>query len=244
MAKNAGKNAFAALRVEDDSDHEFQTVASNTKKKGASKPASKSAPKAPVVSTSPKAVHLTDGLVLHPVGKKTKKGTKNKAKVIDEETGFVVQDAPDNYNEDKKFQQQLKEALRESEEQSQMVKESLIAAMNPEDITVAAIAKELSSASMGTASIREKMLELQGIAHTSRLEAEAARATLSDYKKRYKKVVEILFEAEVHERADLAKKLVVSRQVEKDLSEQVDDLRVDLERARTKIHELETKLNK
>lgn len=49
---------------------------------------------------------------------------------------------------------------------------------------------------MGTASIREKMLELQGIAHTSRLEAEAARATLSDYKKRYKKVVEILFEAE------------------------------------------------
>lgn len=44
--------------------------------------------------------------------------------------------------------QQLKEALRESEEQSQMVKESLIAAMNPEDITVAAIAKELSSASV------------------------------------------------------------------------------------------------
>lgn len=27
--------------------------------------------------------------------------------VIDEETGFVVQDAPDNYNEDKKFQQVL-----------------------------------------------------------------------------------------------------------------------------------------
>lgn len=26
MAKNVGKNAFAALRVEDDSDHEFQTV--------------------------------------------------------------------------------------------------------------------------------------------------------------------------------------------------------------------------
>lgn len=49
---------------------------------------------------------------------------------------------------------------------------------------------------MGTASIREKMLELQGIAHAARVEAETARAQMDDYKRRYRKVVSILFEAE------------------------------------------------
>ncbi|GMT01336.1 hypothetical protein PENTCL1PPCAC_23510, partial [Pristionchus entomophagus] len=243
MAKNAKANMFSMLRLEDDSDGEFSSVASKNKKKGALKPISRpAAPRPPVVSTNPNAVHLDDGLVVHAVAKK-KKGGKNKAKVIDEETGFVVQDAPDNYNEEKKFQQNLKDALRESEEQIRVEQERVLAAMRPEDVTVAQIAKELSTANMGTASIREKMLELQGHAHAARIEAETARAQMEDYKRRYRKVVSILFEAEVQERADLAKKLVTSRQVETDLSEQISDLRVDLERARTKIHELETKLN-
>lgn len=35
----------------------------------------------PVYSTSPNALHLDDGLVVHAVAKKTKKGAKGKAKV-------------------------------------------------------------------------------------------------------------------------------------------------------------------
>lgn len=62
--------------------------------------------------------------------------------------------------------QQLKEALRESEEQSQMVKESLIAAMNPEDVTVAAIAKELSSASVSDHSSLIILLNCTGTSTT------------------------------------------------------------------------------
>ncbi|GMR54346.1 hypothetical protein PMAYCL1PPCAC_24541, partial [Pristionchus mayeri] len=242
MSKNVAKaSKFSMLRLEDDSDGEFEAV---SRKKVAAKAVSKpAAPRQPVVSTNPNAVHLNDGLVVHAVGKKTKKNAKNKAKVVDEETGFVVQDAPDNYNEEKRFQQQLKEALRESEEQQQIEQQNLVAAMNPEDVTVAQIVKELSNASMGTASIREKMLELQNIAHTAHVEAETAHALMEDYKRRYKKVVTILFEAEVQERADLAKKLVTSRQVETDLSEQINVLRVDLEKARTKIHDLESRLN-
>lgn len=232
--KVATASKFSMLRVEDDSDGEFERV---PKKKGASKPAGKPAPRAPVVPSSANAFRLDDGLVVHAVEKK-KKGAKNKAKVIDEETGFVVQDAPENYNEDKRFQQQLKEALRESEEIAQA---ELAAAMSPEDVTVAQITKELGTANYGTSSIREKMLDLQEIAHAARVEAQTAHAQMEDYKRRYRKVVSILFEAEVQERADLAKKLVMSRQVETDLSEQINELRVDLERARTRIHELETK---
>ncbi|GMT29172.1 hypothetical protein PFISCL1PPCAC_20469, partial [Pristionchus fissidentatus] len=241
---NVGKaSKFSMLRMEDDSDSEFQAASSQSKKKGASKPVAKPVVhRMPLVrSASPNAVHLDDGLVVHAVGKKTKKGAKNKAKVVDEETGFVVQDAPDNYNEDKRYQQQLKEALRESE-QIQCEKENEMR-MNPEDVTVAQIAKELKTANMGTSSIRDKMVELQGISHVARVEANDARAQMEDYKRRYRKVVSILFEAEVQERADLAKKLVTSRQVEKDLCEQITELRADLEKARTKITELEARLN-
>ncbi|KAM3720734.1 G kinase-anchoring protein [Dirofilaria immitis] len=81
--------------------------------------------------------------------------------------------------------------------------------------------------------LRQMMLENQ-----VKLNAESE---VTKYKSRYKKLCELLKDAEVNEKAHMAADLEKARTVEKELSCQIGELRGELMQARSKIRELEVK---
>uniref|UniRef100_A0A0M3J3K9 TACC_C domain-containing protein n=1 Tax=Anisakis simplex TaxID=6269 RepID=A0A0M3J3K9_ANISI len=69
-----------------------------------------------------------------------------------------------------------------------------------------------------------------------------ANADVEKYRSRYKKICELLRDAEVNEKAHMAAELDKARRVETELSTQIGTLQGELMQAKSKIHELEVKV--
>ncbi|CAJ0596170.1 unnamed protein product [Cylicocyclus nassatus] len=94
------RSKFACLNIDDDSDEEFTNVTKG--KKGGSH------------KTDSHKVKNGGSLIVHSVEKRPKAKRGPKAKVVDDATGLVVQDADENYAAEQKFREDLKRAMRES----------------------------------------------------------------------------------------------------------------------------------
>uniref|UniRef100_A0A183UXP1 TACC_C domain-containing protein n=1 Tax=Toxocara canis TaxID=6265 RepID=A0A183UXP1_TOXCA len=188
--------------------------------------------------------------------------------VVDSD-GFIVQDADEDYIE-KKFREDLREALKNSRESASNVhtppptsaqtsetsveKVENVSDKNPAETVIADLDKratELLNREGGQNKARERQLmtlyraKLLETLTQLTVQTEAAlkaEAEANKYRNRYKRICELLRDAEVNEKAHLTVELEKARKMEAELSTQVGTLQGELMQARTRIHELEVRL--
>uniref|UniRef100_A0AAF5PYL4 Uncharacterized protein n=1 Tax=Wuchereria bancrofti TaxID=6293 RepID=A0AAF5PYL4_WUCBA len=203
--------------------------------------------------------------------KRKNKGKKTKKMPIVMEDGFIVQDGDGDYMEKKYHEdlQQAMENSREMAStasadpvqeiassdvhaESWMEQETL-RTKDADEVLISEIdlqASALFTKNDGPQKAKEQHLVAlyrSKLVETLRqvvLDKEVKLKTeseLTKYKSRYKKLCELLKDAEVNEKTHMAADLEKARTVEKELSCQIGELRGELMQARSKIRELELK---
>ncbi|VDK76229.1 unnamed protein product [Litomosoides sigmodontis] len=208
------------------------------------------------------------GFIVHSIPHKRKnKGKKNKKIPVVVEGGFIVQDG-DGDSVDKKYREDLQQAIANSLEEAStasadrvqeialsnhQTKEEPVRMKDEVEIFISEVdsqASALFTKNDGPQKTKEQQLvalyrsKLIETLRQMRLENEVklkAEAEVTKYKSRYKKLCELLKDAEVNEKAHMAADLEKARTVESELSSQIGELCGELMKARSKIRELEVK---
>uniref|UniRef100_A0A9J2P422 Uncharacterized protein n=1 Tax=Ascaris lumbricoides TaxID=6252 RepID=A0A9J2P422_ASCLU len=212
------------------------------------------------------------GLVVHVIPPKPKlKGKKAKKlqpQVMDSD-GFIVQDADEDFIE-RKFREDLREALKNSRESASNATQSPPTAArssqppvekteeasekNAMEVLVSDLDKQASavmSRTDGPSKAREtqlitlyrtRLLETLAQLTVQTEAAVKAEAEANKYRNRYKRICELLRDAEVNEKAHMTVELEKARNVEAEMGTQIGTLQGELMQARSKIRELENKL--
>ncbi|EFO23134.2 hypothetical protein LOAG_05353 [Loa loa] len=203
--------------------------------------------------------------------KRKNKGKKTKKVPTVVEDGFIVQDGDGDYMEKKyreDLQQaiensrqmastastDLKQGIASSDVHTESrIEQETVRTNDAVELLISEIdsqASALFTKSDGPQKTKEQHLvalyrsELVETLRQMNLEKEVklkAESEVTKYKNRYKKLCELLKDAEVNEKAHMAADLEKARTVEKELSSQIGELRGELMQARSKIRELEMK---
>uniref|UniRef100_A0A915PMA5 Ubiquitin-conjugating enzyme E2 G2 n=1 Tax=Setaria digitata TaxID=48799 RepID=A0A915PMA5_9BILA len=226
------------------------------------------------------------GFIVHPVPQKSKnKGKKGKKGPVIVEGGFIVQDGDDEFLE-RKYREDLQQAIEHSREMastasanrveeklsSDVITESIeqepVRMKDAVEILIAEVDSQASVLFTKTdglqkakeqklvALYRSKLIEtLRQMMFEKEVKLKA-ESEVTKYKNRYKKLCELLKDAEgqllnntctltyshfVNEKTHMAADLEKARTVERELSSQIGELRGELMQARSKIRELEVK---
>lgn len=258
------RSKFACLKIYDDTGSSSEdegsklmakTLPTKNKNRGSQKSADKK----------------TDGgLIVHTIPQKLKNRGKKNKKVPVVEDGFLVQEGDEDYLE-KKYQEDLQKAIKNSLDMASTASSFQRVSVTEVQVTKSgrqqdqANTKDAVEAQVSDADLQASILltktdgpqkakEQQLVAlYRSRLietlrqltlENEVklkAEAEMMKYKSRYKKLCELLKDAEVNEKAHMAADLEKAQKVENELSSQIGELRGELMQARSKIRELEVK---
>ncbi|VDN03474.1 unnamed protein product [Thelazia callipaeda] len=247
----AQRSKFSCLKIYDDSTSSSDENGDRLKKNSSSNKIKK---------CGDQAVAGRSGLVVHPVpqrpkkrGKKKKKDCEQAAQNIQEFTHCLRESLPSNADvensnstEDKSEQPKSAIEMLVSELDSKAT-DLLTKNDGPQKVVRARYnffrenltlyPKELQLVAL----YRLKLLEMHQnlVAETqARLQTEAE---LIKYKSRYKKLCELLKDAEVNEKTHMAAELEKARVVESELSTEIGELRGELMQAQSKIRSLEMK---
>ncbi|CAG9531752.1 unnamed protein product [Cercopithifilaria johnstoni] len=208
------------------------------------------------------------GLIVHSIPQKRKnKGKKTKKTAVVMEGGFIVQDGNGD-SMDKKYREDLQQATENNREIASTASANPVQEIASPDLQIEEepmrmkdevemfISEVDSQASIlftkndGLQKTKEQYLvalyrsKLEETLRQMMLENEIklkAEAEVTKYKSRYKKLCELLKDAEVNEKTHMAADLEKARMVERELSSQIGELRGELMQARSKIRELEMK---